>query len=74
MTLSEKIEELNTVCLGSLSLTAGIGGWSLHSYIKGTPFYSRWLEAETFEEVIDLALSLLENGDKVQALAKTEVG
>jgi len=74
MTLSEKIEELNTACLGSLSLTAGIGGcWSLHSYVKGTPFYSRWLEAETFEGVIDLASSLLENGDEVQALA-TEVG
>ena len=57
MDLAEKIDLLNKICDESLSLLAGSGHWSLHSYRDGTPFYmSPWLQAESLEEVVDMAL------------------
>jgi len=60
MNLIEKIGVLNKACNESLSFLAGSGHWSLHSYKAGTPFYmSPWIQAESFEEVINKALEHL---------------
>jgi len=62
ISLTKKIDFLNKACNESLSLLASPAGWSLHSYLKGTPFHvdnGPWLYAESLEELIDLAIKRL---------------
>ena len=56
--LSEKIEEMNKACKGTLSITHYSAGWQLDSYGYGTMFEKAYVYAETIIEVIEKAWAI----------------
>jgi hypothetical protein len=56
--LSEKIEEMNKACKGTLSITHHSTGWQLDSYGCGTMFEQAYIYAETIVKVIEKAWAI----------------